>query len=346
MIEDVIEPYLMQQGFVQRTPRGRLLTEPATAISACRRAAGRGAARSAAGRRSTSGGGAVTRGLPPQGRVEDGAHLFPCASITRTPTPPASSITPTISNSPSARAPRCCAARHRAWRACGAEAGIMFVVRRSAIDYLSPGAARRRARRGDAAHAAARRGARSRRRKCAAATTVLARLRPAHRLHRRAAAGRSACRPRFAAALASLIPPHASNHGRRRMQGNPVEALPLAGVRAARSVDHHAVPAGRHHRQGGACFLLLAASFWSWAVIFDKIGRAAAPAPRRRELRGDASGRAARSTISTTASARAPPIRCRRCSPPRCANGAAASAKGLVASATHARRACRSASSA
>jgi Holliday junction DNA helicase RuvB len=25
-IEDVVEPYLMQQGFVQRTPRGRVLT--------------------------------------------------------------------------------------------------------------------------------------------------------------------------------------------------------------------------------------------------------------------------------------------------------------------------------
>jgi Holliday junction DNA helicase RuvB len=25
-IEDIIEPYLIQQGFVQRTPRGRLLT--------------------------------------------------------------------------------------------------------------------------------------------------------------------------------------------------------------------------------------------------------------------------------------------------------------------------------
>ena len=29
MIEDVIEPYLIQQGFLQRTPRGRLLTESA-----------------------------------------------------------------------------------------------------------------------------------------------------------------------------------------------------------------------------------------------------------------------------------------------------------------------------
>ena len=27
VIEEVIEPYLMQQGFVQRTPRGRMLTE-------------------------------------------------------------------------------------------------------------------------------------------------------------------------------------------------------------------------------------------------------------------------------------------------------------------------------
>ena len=27
MLEEVIEPYLLQQGFVQRTPRGRMLTE-------------------------------------------------------------------------------------------------------------------------------------------------------------------------------------------------------------------------------------------------------------------------------------------------------------------------------
>ncbi|MBP9541571.1 MAG: Holliday junction branch migration DNA helicase RuvB, partial [Vitreoscilla sp.] len=26
-IEDVIEPYLIQQGFLQRTPRGRMITE-------------------------------------------------------------------------------------------------------------------------------------------------------------------------------------------------------------------------------------------------------------------------------------------------------------------------------
>jgi holliday junction DNA helicase RuvB len=33
-IEDIIEPYLIQQGFVQRTPRGRVLTAHAFAISA------------------------------------------------------------------------------------------------------------------------------------------------------------------------------------------------------------------------------------------------------------------------------------------------------------------------
>ena len=27
VLEEVIEPYLLQQGFLQRTPRGRLLTE-------------------------------------------------------------------------------------------------------------------------------------------------------------------------------------------------------------------------------------------------------------------------------------------------------------------------------
>ena len=30
-IEDIIEPYLIQQGFLQRTPRGRLLTPHAFA---------------------------------------------------------------------------------------------------------------------------------------------------------------------------------------------------------------------------------------------------------------------------------------------------------------------------
>ena len=34
-IEDIIEPFLIQKGFIQRTPRGRLLTSPPSSISAC-----------------------------------------------------------------------------------------------------------------------------------------------------------------------------------------------------------------------------------------------------------------------------------------------------------------------
>ena len=36
-IEEIVEPFLMQQGFVQRTPRGRLLTRPPSAIWGCPR---------------------------------------------------------------------------------------------------------------------------------------------------------------------------------------------------------------------------------------------------------------------------------------------------------------------
>jgi len=35
-IEDIIEPYLIQQGFLQRTPRGRVLTPTPSGIWACR----------------------------------------------------------------------------------------------------------------------------------------------------------------------------------------------------------------------------------------------------------------------------------------------------------------------
>ncbi len=41
-IEDIIEPYLIQQGFVQRTPRGRLLTPHAFPPPGPRRAAAGG----------------------------------------------------------------------------------------------------------------------------------------------------------------------------------------------------------------------------------------------------------------------------------------------------------------
>ena len=50
-IEDVIEPYLIQQGFLQRTPRGRLLSKAAIAISAWRAQGPEAAARPAGDRR-------------------------------------------------------------------------------------------------------------------------------------------------------------------------------------------------------------------------------------------------------------------------------------------------------
>ena len=58
-IEDIIEPFLLQQGFVQRTPRGRLLTGARLPPSRPRRAAARGrAVRAVRG----GGGGGVTAG--------------------------------------------------------------------------------------------------------------------------------------------------------------------------------------------------------------------------------------------------------------------------------------------
>ena len=44
-IEDVLEPYLIQQGYLQRTLRGRIATRPSTAISASPSRGQRGGAR-------------------------------------------------------------------------------------------------------------------------------------------------------------------------------------------------------------------------------------------------------------------------------------------------------------
>jgi Holliday junction DNA helicase RuvB len=43
-IEDVYEPYLLQLGFIQRTPRGRIVTKPWTSPRRCARQGGRRAA--------------------------------------------------------------------------------------------------------------------------------------------------------------------------------------------------------------------------------------------------------------------------------------------------------------
>ena len=106
VIEEVIEPYLIQQGFVQRTPRGRMLTEtafrhlglpvpaslPGRSFDRCLAAALRAGGRWSGG--------------PEVGTAQSSDPSARCGSITRTPMPPASSTTPTTSNSPSAGAPR------------------------------------------------------------------------------------------------------------------------------------------------------------------------------------------------------------------------------------------------
>jgi Holliday junction DNA helicase RuvB len=82
VIEEVIEPYLIQEGLLQRTPRGRMLTAGGYRYLGWRSGA-RAAARSP-GRRRRGGGG--QRCLT--------SIAFPFASIMRIRTPPASSITP------------------------------------------------------------------------------------------------------------------------------------------------------------------------------------------------------------------------------------------------------------
>ena len=95
VIEDVIEPYLMQQGLVQRTPRGRMLTDRAYPYLGLTRPVARTPQLdllARAKRERCRGGDAMT--LPPA-PCRATRTRSRCASITRTPTPPASSITRT-----------------------------------------------------------------------------------------------------------------------------------------------------------------------------------------------------------------------------------------------------------
>ena len=94
-LEDVIEPYLIQEGLILRTSRGRMLGEPGW------RHLGLVPPRTAAATRPAERGGVSVH------------TASPSASITKTPTPAASSITPAIWPSPSAPAPRRCATAGR-----------------------------------------------------------------------------------------------------------------------------------------------------------------------------------------------------------------------------------------
>ena len=106
-IEDIIEPYLIQLGFLQRTPRGRH-ADPAR-LPASRAAPSPGAA-------------ANQFGLFDLGEDRDelsGARIAcPSASITRTRISPAWSTTRTTCASSSAAAPSCCATSASTRRIC------------------------------------------------------------------------------------------------------------------------------------------------------------------------------------------------------------------------------------
>ena len=129
-IEDVLEPYLIQQGYLQRTPRGRMATP--TGLSAFRPRRAR--------RRSQT---ALRR--PVLGTSEP-VSAGRCASTTRTPTPAAWCITPTTSSSSSARAPngcarlgfeqRCCCAIEQAWCSWCARCRSIICARRALDDLL------------------------------------------------------------------------------------------------------------------------------------------------------------------------------------------------------------------
>ena len=151
-IEEVIEPYLIQQGLLQRTPRGRMLTASGFRYL--------GLAVASARREQLELLGDERGGLRPM-RKRVHAPSSRSASTTRTPMPAASSTTPTICASPSGRAPSSCARPGPITRACCGDTGLSFFVRRCEVDYLKPGAARRPAGGGDPDRQRRRRVARS-----------------------------------------------------------------------------------------------------------------------------------------------------------------------------------------
>ena len=113
-LEDVVEPYLIQEGLILRTSRGRMLGEPGwrhLGLSPPPAASSRGPARPAAGREPDGRrfvdrrpGRAGLNGRPVR-------HRCRCGSITRTPTPAASSITRITCAMPNAPGRKPCARR-------------------------------------------------------------------------------------------------------------------------------------------------------------------------------------------------------------------------------------------
>ena len=144
VIEDVIEPYLMQLGLLMRTPRGRLLSEsgyrhlgkPMPKAQKQQQLDLLAGSPSGDG---TQDDGTEEAGRPrPQAKSSTDGMCSRCGSTTRTPTPPGSSTTPTgCASSSAARTEllRLLGHEHSALRD---ERGVNWVVRRCALDYLKP----------------------------------------------------------------------------------------------------------------------------------------------------------------------------------------------------------------
>ena len=144
-IEEIIEPYLLQQGFIARTPRGRVLTAQAFAhLGTCREPAAAAPPRNSPPVQRQRGGMRVAMTASRKnGRISRAgsrARPISCrsASISRTPIAPAWSTTPTSSSSASARdrtssgcsasTPRASPAPSRASPRCSSCAGSRSII--------------------------------------------------------------------------------------------------------------------------------------------------------------------------------------------------------------------------
>ena len=205
-IEEVIEPYLIQQGFVQRTPRGRMLTDRAYRLSR-RRVAPRPRPPQLDLLRRGRGGGAMIRSTPRDGRIEADAYLYPVRVYYEDTDAAGHRLLRQLPQIRRARAHRDAAApRHRAGAAARATTGLAFVVRRCTRRLSAAGAARRRARRRDPVSSGSAAPRSSSSRTCSAATTHSSASSVAHRLPRPQRSADAAAVRSCATAILSLNP--------------------------------------------------------------------------------------------------------------------------------------------
>ena len=137
-IEDVLEPYLIQQGYLQRTPRGRIAHRARPTATSASRSRNRPARRISGKTRPDDAVIAVQSRIACNTDTRHALSSGPCASTTRTRTRAAWSITPTTSSSSSARAPSGCAPLGFEQTELARDHDVVFVVRSLAIDFAKP----------------------------------------------------------------------------------------------------------------------------------------------------------------------------------------------------------------